>query len=199
MAYRVGIEDFSLQLERIKDSNVDAIVHWGDAIDGARILNQMREMGMDQPYFACDRCVSKEFLDIAGENAEGVVCGYPWDPTRNDPLLLDFRRAYVERFGEEPETYAAHGYDGMNMIIDAIQIAGLNRAKIRDVIAHRPGSFRGVTGEIPLSAALDDLGTVYLARVENGKFRFYSREDWDIPQGYVHPRDRVSRKGASSE
>ena len=31
MAYKVGIDDFSLQLERLKKENLDAIVHWGDA------------------------------------------------------------------------------------------------------------------------------------------------------------------------
>ena len=38
------------------------------------------------------------------------------------------------------------------------------------MIAHRPGTFKGVTGEIPFSAVLDDLGEVFLARVEEGAF-----------------------------
>ena len=35
MAYEVGGDDFSLVLERLKEANVDAVVHWGDARDGA--------------------------------------------------------------------------------------------------------------------------------------------------------------------
>ena len=35
------------------------------------------------------------------------------------------------------------------------------------------------------------------ARVEDGKFRYYSREDWKVPQGVIHPRDRVTRKTAA--
>ena len=199
MAYGVGGQDFSLQLERLRDANLEAIVHWGDAVDGAAILNQMRELGMNQPFFACDRCVSDEFLEIAGANAEGVVCGYPWNPTGQDPKLEEFRRAYRSSYGVEPDTYAAHAYDGMNMLIWAIQKAGLNRAKIRDLIAHRPTPFHGVTGEIPLSACLDDLGEVFLTRIENGQYKFYSREDLQIPQGYIAPRDRASRKTVSAE
>ena len=76
-------------------------------------------------------------MKIAGPNAEGVVCAYPWNPDRKDPKLDAFREAFRKRFDEEPETYAAHAYDGMNMLIWAIQIAGLNRAKIRDVLAYR--------------------------------------------------------------
>lgn len=193
MAYPVGGEDFSLQIERLRRAGVDGIVHWGNAEDGARILNQMRARGMDQPFFACDRCVSDRFVEIAGANAKGVVCGYPWNPTRQDPKLAAFRRAFRERFGEEPETYAAHGYDGMNMLIWAIQVAGLNRAKIRDVIAYRTRPWPGVTGPIPLSACLDDLGEVCLARREKGAWRYYSREDLDVPRGPMPAQDRTRR------
>ena len=161
---------------------MQAVVHWGDATEGALILNQMRAMGMKQPYFACDRCTQEEFLKIAGENAEGVVCGYPWNPDRKDEKLEAFRTAFRERFGEEPETYAAHTYDGMNMLIWATQTAGLNRAKIRDVIAYRSEPFPGVTGDIPLSAALDDEGDVFLTRRENGQWKYYSRDDLGIPR-----------------
>ena len=124
MAYKVGGDDFTLQLERLKASNLDAVVHWGDAREGALILNQMRKMGMNQPYFVSDRCVSTEFVEIAGANAEGVIAGYPWNPDRKDPKLDEFREDFRKRFNEEPETYAAHAYDGMNMLIWAINAAG---------------------------------------------------------------------------
>jgi len=182
MAYELGAQDFSLQLGRLREANVQAIVHWGDAADGARILNQMRAAGMAQPFFACDRCVADEFVRLAGANAEGVVCTYPWDPSRRDPKCLAFREAFRKRFGEEAETYAAHAYDGMSMLLWAIQAAGLNRAKIRDVLAHRTQPWPGVTGGIPLSACLDDAGEVFLARRENGSWRFLSRADLGLPR-----------------
>jgi branched-chain amino acid transport system substrate-binding protein len=198
MAYRVGSGEYTLELERLKEANVDAIVHWGDAEDGAHILNEMRRMGMKQPFFCSDRCVHEEFVRIAGKNAEGVICSYPWNPKRQDPKLDAFKKDFRERYGEEPETYAAHAYDGMNLLVWAVQVAGLNRARIRDVIAYLPKPWPGVTGDIPLSAALDDVGDVFLAKFENGDWKYYSREDLKIPQGYIPPRDRVSRSVAES-
>jgi ABC-type branched-subunit amino acid transport system substrate-binding protein len=198
MAYMVGQTDFSLELERVKAVNPDAVVHWGDAVEGARILNQMREMGMEQPFFGCDRTVSEEFAEIAGDNAEGVIAGFPWNPERKSPRLERFRRAYRERFGMEPETYAAHAYDGMNLLLWAIQAVGLNRAKIRDVIAHMPYPWPGVTGDIQLSAALDDVAETYLARYEDGRWVYYSRKDLGIPRGDIPPRDRLSREQATA-
>jgi ABC-type branched-subunit amino acid transport system substrate-binding protein len=193
MAYKVGSTDFSMELERLRDAKTDALVHWGDAHEGALVLNQMRKMGMNQPFFCSDRCVQDEFIQIAGQNANGVICAYPWNPDRQDPKLDAFKRDFRARYGEEPETYAAHAYDGMNMLIWAIQAAGLNRAKIRDVIAYLPRPWPGVTGDIPSSACLDDVGDVFLAKREDGRWKFYSRAELDIPRGYIPPRDRVSR------
>ncbi len=72
----------------------------------------------------------------------------------------------------------------MNMLIWAIQVAGLNQAKIRDVLAYRPEPFVGVTGEIPLSAVNDDDGEVYLASsssAESGTIT--AGRSWDCPRG----------------
>ncbi len=197
MAYRVGSDDFSLQLQRIQEVNPDVVIHWGDAHESALVLNQMRKMGMNQPYIASDRSASPEFVKVAGANAEGVVCGYPWNPDRKDPKLDAFREAFRKRFNDEPNTYAAHAYDGMNLLIWATQVAGLNRAKIRDVLAYRTKPWPGVTGDIPFSAALDDLGEVFLAKYENGGWHYLSRDDLNLPRGYIPLRDRVNRATGS--
>lgn len=193
MAYKVGGTDFSLQIERVKEMNPDAVVHWGDAREAALILNQMRAAGMKQPYFCSDRAVSREFVELAGANAEGVIAGYPWNPDAPNPRFAEFRKRYAARFKEEPETYASHAYDGMNMLIWATQIAGLNRAKIRDILATRSTPWPGVTGDIPFSAVLDDAGEVFLAQFSNGKWTYHSRESWAIPRGPMPRRDRISR------
>jgi len=187
MAYPVGSTDYSLQLDRLQQEELDAVVHWGDAADGALILNQMRARGMKQPYFACDRCLSDEFLRIAGSNAEGVTCLYPWNPDRTDEPLNSFRKAFRQRYGDEPETYASHAYDGMNMLIWAIQAAGLNRAKIRDMIAYRTEPWKGVTGDIVFSSVLDDIGEVYLAKREKAAWKFFSREELGLPANQPEP------------
>lgn len=194
MAYNLGADDFALQIERLKAAKVEAVVHWGNARQGAMILTQMRAAGMTQPFFACDRCLADEFLEVAGAHAGGVMCAYPWNPARKDPALEAFRGAFRKRFGEEAETYAAHGYDGMNMLIWAVQAAGLNRAKIRDVLASSTKPWSGVTGDIVFSACMDDVGEVFLARREKNEWKYYSRADLGIRRTYTPPRDQAGRK-----
>ena len=39
---------------------------------------------------------------------------------------------------------------------------------------------------------------LFLARFEDGAWNYYSREELGIPQGYIPPRDRVSRSAAAA-
>ena len=82
----------------------------------------------------------------------------------------------------------------MNLLIWAVRVAGLNRAKIRDVLAYRSEPWPGVTGAIRFNAALDDTGEVFLARYEEGGWRYYSREDLEIPTGQIAPERREERQ-----
>jgi ABC-type branched-subunit amino acid transport system substrate-binding protein len=197
MAYKGGAPSFDLQLDRIQEYKPDVIFHWGNGDDAARVLNAMRARGWTQPFLTCDRAVNEEFAQIAGPNAEGVVCGFPWNPDRQDPKLEQFRAGFKARYGVEPDTYAAHAYDGMNMLIWAIQNAGLNRAKIRDLLAYRTEPFPGVTGDIPLSSALDDAGEVFLAIRKQGRWVYHSREELGIPRGQVIAKPRAEQEQAS--
>ncbi len=69
----------------------------------------------------------------------------------------------------------------MNMLIWAIQAAGLNRAKIRDMIAYRTEPWKGATGDIILSSVMDDIGEVFLAKREQGAWKYYSRQELGLP------------------
>ena len=182
LKFNNGETDFSKRLAWIKRLKPDAVFVWGNGIECARIVKQMREMDMDQPVLGSDRMVYPEFLKIAGEAAEGVVVASPWDPTQNNPLLSAFRERYRKQFnGEQPETYASHAYDGMNMLIQAIEEAGLNRAKIRDALEKwKKIPYEGVTGPIPFNDILTDAGPIAIAIVRNGKWVFMSEKEAGI-------------------
>ena len=100
-------------------------------------------------------CVG-ELVEIVGGNLEKTAAAYPYDPDDDDPKAVAFRREFFQRFGEEPDAYSAHAYDGMNMIIKALEKGGLNRAKIRDELAAMK-TYHGVTGLKEFDAAFNNL------------------------------------------
>ncbi|KPL12273.1 MAG: hypothetical protein AMS26_18355 [Bacteroides sp. SM23_62] len=132
-------------------------------------------MGMQQPVYGCDRLVNPLFLEIAGEDAEGVVTTCQYNPTADIPELKAFQKNYYERFGMEPDVFAAHAYDGMNIIIKSIHIAGLNRALMRDVLTDLKTfqGYQGITGEIIFDPSWNDIGPIWMTEVRNGRFEFF--------------------------
>lgn len=172
MRYSEGDTLFTEQLARIRQARADAVLLWGDPEEIGRIVRQLRGAGMEQPVYGGDRLVSREFLEIAGEAADGVIATSLYNPTLDDPVLRDFNRRYAERFGEEAETFAAHAYDGMTVLIEAIRRAGLNRVRVRDELFALE-EHRGVTGTIPFDARLDDVGAIWMVEIRDGAFRYF--------------------------
>ncbi len=176
LQYQEGDTDFSSQLKRIQAMKADGVITYGNAIESALILKQMREMGMEQWFFGSDRMVTPEFLEIVEENHGRVAAGYPYDPTSEDAEYLQFVEDFQNQYGDAPETYAAHAYDGMNMIIAAIEKAGLNRALIRDQLVAM-SQYKGVTGRKEFDAVYSDRSPAFLAIFKNGKFEYYTKEE----------------------
>ncbi len=174
--YQLGDTDFTPQLERIKTLEPEAVITWGDSEESALILAQMRAMGMEQLFIGSDRMVTPEFLEATGDGAFNVVAGYPYDPESGDPKQVAFVEQFTARFGEPPETYAAHAYDGMTQLIEAIERAGLNRALIRDELM-AVTSWHGVTGEKVYDAICSNRSPALLAVVEDGAWTFRSLGD----------------------
>jgi ABC-type branched-subunit amino acid transport system substrate-binding protein len=169
--YPLGAADFSAQLTRIKALEPDAVITWGDAAESAAILVQMRRMGMDQLLIGSDRMVTPEFLDTVGPAPGPVVAGYPYDPTSTDPAHTSFVEAFTNRFGNAPDAYAAHAYDGMLQLIEAIEKAGLNRARIRDEMM-KVKTWHGATGTKVYDAICSNRSPALLAFVEEGRWTF---------------------------
>lgn len=176
--YEDGEIEFDTQLERVRNSKPDAVVLWGNALEMGLILNRMRELGMDYPVFISDRGVNPLFIETAGKNTEDIITTCQYNPKADIPELKHFQKAYKERFGIEPDVFAAHAYDGMNMTIDAIDKVGLNRALIRDELTGLK-SYQGVTGEILLDGSWNDVGRIFMAEIKDGDYIF-TPATWDF-------------------
>ncbi len=169
-----GDTDFARQLRMLRDANIEGLVLWGEWPEAALILKQMREMGMKQPVFSSSRTAYPKLLEIAGPAAEGLVTACAIDPTRTDAKWTDFRQRYNQKYGEDPDAYAAYAYDGMNMLMDAVQKAGLNRGRIMQALRdYQMKEYDGVAGRVPFDYTLKNIAPVTLSRVEKGKFVYW--------------------------
>ena len=166
-----GDTDFRHQLQVIEDSRVDAIVLWTDIGPAAAILQQMQELGMKQRVFGSHRTIGDELIKLAGPAAEGFEAVYPYDPSRTDPRWLEFNAHYEAHFHEKPDHFAALAYDAMQILLNAICRAGLNRGRIRDVLTGTE-NYQGVTGEMVFDPNSKNIAPMYLAQVRNGAISY---------------------------
>lgn len=166
-----GDMDFRRQLQVIEESRVDAIVLWTDIGPAAKILLQMQELGMKQRVFGSHRTVGDELIKLAGPAGEGFEAVFPYDPNRTDPAWQEFNARFESRFHEEPDHFAALAYDAMQILLNAICRAGLNRGRIRDALTAMV-SYKGVTGDMVFDPNSKNIAPLFLARVRNGRIDY---------------------------
>jgi len=166
-----GDIDFRRQLRVIEDSRVDAIVLWTDIGPTAAILQQMQELGMKQRVFGSHRTIGDELIKLAGPAAEGFEAVFPYDPTRTDTRWLEFNARYEALYHEKPDQFAALAYDQMQILLEAICRAGLNKGRIRDALTGIT-SYKGVTGDMIFDPNCKNISPLFLARVRNGAIEY---------------------------
>lgn len=178
-----GEMDFRRQLRVIHDSRADGIVLWTDVKPAAEILKQMQELGMKQRVFGSHRAVGDELITLAGDAAEGFEAVYPYDPTREDARWRDFTAHYRTRFDERPDHFAALAYDAMQVLLNSICRAGLNRGRIRDALTSVE-KYRGVTGDMVFDPNCKNISPMFLAAVHQGAIS-YRRITMEKPYAQV--------------
>lgn len=161
-----GDTDFRRELGVIRDSRADGIVLWTDEVPAARILKQMRAMGMKQRVFGSYRTLGPELLAEAGPAAEGFEAVFPYNPTSSDPRWRAFNQRFEDSFRVEPDPFASLAYDAMNILLDSICKSGLNRVRIQDALDN-VREYDGVTGHMSFDPNQKNISTMYIGTVHN--------------------------------
>lgn len=163
--------DFSAQLTKIQAANPDVIAVAGFYQEGALIVKKAREMGMKQPIIGNNGFNSPEYIKQAGPAANGTMVATPWNPARQSDKAQNFRKAYVAKFGHEPDQFAAQAYDAMYIIHEAVEKSGTttDRKKFRDTLAQIK-NFEGATGNFSFDENRDPDMDLSVLIVQDGKW-----------------------------
>ncbi len=161
--------DFKPQLTAIKEKNPDCLYIAGYYTEAAKIAQQAKDLGMDVQILGADGLCNAVLLEIGGEAVEGTYATsgfYPDDPS---PAVQNFVKAYQDKHGEEPDMFAAQGYDAARIVIEAIKSKGSTSEEIREGLAATK-DFPGITGKTSIDEEGDTIKDVLILKVEDGKF-----------------------------
>ena len=118
-------QDFTVQLQKVKESKADIVflpIYYQEA---ALILTQADKMGLDVTWFGCDGLDGViQQLGSDASLAEGVMLLTPFVADAEDEKTQTFTKAYKEAYNDlVPTQFAADAYDAIYVIKAAIEKA----------------------------------------------------------------------------
>jgi branched-chain amino acid transport system substrate-binding protein len=138
--------DITAQLTRIRGTDAQAIVNWSVGPTQVLAVKNWRDLGMTNiPFYQSHGFGSRKNIELAGGAAEGVYCPLgrvnipdlvPADHPQKKVIEI-YNKAYQEKYNEPLSSFGGHGWDALNLVIDALKAVGPDAAKIRDYIETR--------------------------------------------------------------
>jgi branched-chain amino acid transport system substrate-binding protein len=169
--FRRGDVDFSAQLLRIRSLGATHIQFWGYYADYAQVARRIKELNMSVQLMGNQAPVTNKTIELGGAAVEGAINICLFVPTSRDPKAKAFVEKYQQKYGSQPDTWAAQSYDGMMILAEALRRAGSDDPKkIRDALAATK-DFQGLTGAISFDENGDaQFRQPIVTRIEGGRF-----------------------------
>lgn len=169
-SYTSGDTDFSAVLTSLLVQEYDVLYVPGYYTEGGLIIQQARQMGITQPILAGDGFASPTLIELAGaENVNDVYFTNHFSSESEEPVVVEFMAAYEEKFGSEPDAFAALGYDAAKLLIDAVERAGSTDPEaVKDAIAATT-EFAGVTGTFAIDENHNPVKPATMITLQNGE------------------------------
>ena len=170
-------KDFRSTLVRVRSAEPDAIVLESYYPDGAQIVRQMRTLGIDLPIASVGSVYSPKFLELGGDAVNGVHTTSSFFPSSPRPEVQTFVSAFKEKYGEEPDAFAAFAYDAVTMLATVMREYGTGRDDIKAGLAKAkdlPSVIFGKATFDPETRRVAEPQTVWLV-VEDGAFAMYEQ------------------------
>ncbi len=123
------------------------------------VLRHLRAKRYEGLICATSAFYTGEIVERHPELVEGVFFPQPaFDVKSESPLVQDFVSTYRQRFGRDPDIYAAHAYDSMQVVMWVAKTTPRFAANdLRKTLAFEVKEFPGVTGPIQFN----DYGDVH--------------------------------------
>lgn len=147
ISFEADAADVTTHIEDLVGSEADGIYIAGYTAETARAAQAIRAAGIELPLFGTGATLPEELVAEGGEAVEGMV--FPtqaFDPDSDEELVRRFISGYREMHGEGFDVYAAHGYDAVLILVQAIEQEGYSGANI-SFYMNAMNPFPGAAGE----------------------------------------------------
>jgi branched-chain amino acid transport system substrate-binding protein len=134
-AYNSGEQDFYATLTKFKSRKPDAIYIAGQVAEGASIIRQAEEAGLQVQFVGSGSMMTDNFITLAGRSAEGFAISSMFEPNTTNAYGADFGRRFQKRHGALANGLTGIGFDAVVVMSSAISHAKSADPKaIRDAL-----------------------------------------------------------------
>ena len=130
--------DMTTQLTKMQEAKAEFIIAYSLAPAGVQIAKSMQKIGLKTPWTGTWALIAPNFLKLGGKaTVEGVmaVTSYTPDHSANAKVLHEkVDRIFKEQGGDFHPVATAQTYDGVRLLLRALDKVGPDPQKIRDAL-----------------------------------------------------------------
>ncbi|KST58657.1 amino acid ABC transporter substrate-binding protein [Methylobacterium sp. GXS13] len=141
-----GEKDFSALVSKLKSAAIDVVYYGGFHTEAGLILRQMRDQGLPFALVGGDGLAPKEFVQIAGDGAEGTLMTFSPDARKNpsaQAVVAAFKAKNID-----PDAYTLYAYAAVQVLARAAAETGSTEGKVLADWLHQGKTIETVVGPI---------------------------------------------------
>jgi branched-chain amino acid transport system substrate-binding protein len=171
--YQAKETNFTTYLQEVKSASPELVfvpVYYNDMVQIAR---QGKQVGMSGSMFVGgDGWDSADLLEGAGGELEGAYFTNHYAPDVPWPNSQEFLKSFKEKYGHEPSSLGAQGYDAAKLLFDAIgRATELTPVAVKDALAQTK-DFAGATGTLTIDKNHNANKPIVVVQIKSKKFTY---------------------------
>ncbi len=169
--YGKGDKNYMTQLSKIKESGADSIYVPNYMQDLVITLKQAKQVGLKIPFIG-GLDFAPPFASLVNDPEAATNAYFANNFSDSEPQLIEVKKAYMDKFKEEPINKAYLGYDKVLIIAEAVKKAGSTKPEDVMKAMGTITNLQGTTGSITLSPNTHQpVGlSMVMYKIENGKY-----------------------------
>jgi len=165
-----GAADYSSVVRKVRQKGADMLMWGGYYPEASKILANMHGLDVSIPFIGPDGLKDMGFVELAGEDANGVYAAGPTDTSAN-PISKFYAEKHMEKYGTVPGAFFDNAISAAIAMLNAIEKAGSTESD-KIMIALRTHEVDTAVGTIKFDAKGDAIGVgMSIYEIVDGEYK----------------------------
>lgn len=166
--------DFAALIRRLRADGSEGLLIIASDVDTAMIAQKARLAGWNAPFYTSAWAQTQGLIHHGGKAVEGMKIEQSFNADGQAPAYLEFREAFVSRFGIPPSFGAAFSYEATRVLVAALRKTGGEARGLKAALLDM-GEFQGLSDRFSFDPFGDVIRPFYLSVVKDGAFVFVEK------------------------